>query len=266
MSWELLRTDYTDASWSGLKKFVMSENEDNTVSFQDVTEYTQKENSFFGALDANRMNEALNTIMSMVESGTDLYEAFQIYFNTQKTLFQNASAQDLESFEVYLDGLQAQANTDIGEMKRKYTSEMNTFEAQQQALFTTWFDLIKGQLSTDVAGNLQNQINDIMVHIRNLAIKVLINNAAGAATSVIITNLSTGTIYTVTDFTQPTYITEAGLYKLECADDAYFIAPAVMQIDHTDVMTSKSFKIHDGNGLAFVGGYVGSYVNHIEEE
>lgn len=261
MSWELLRTDYTDASWSGLKKFVMSENEDNTVSFQDVTEYTQKENSFFGARDANRMNEALNTIMSMIESGTDLYEAFQIYFDTQKTLFQNASSQDLESFEIYLDGLQAQANTDIGEMKRKYTSEMNTFEAQQQALFTTWFDLIKGQLSTDVAGNLQNQINDIMVHIRNLAIKVLINNAAEADTSVIITNVSTGTVYTMTDFTMPLYLTEKGSYTLECADDRYFVAPMTMTIDHTDVMTTKTFKIHDGNGLAFVDGFVGSYVN-----
>lgn len=266
MSWELLKTDYTDAVWSGLKKFVMSENEDNTVSFQDVTEYSQKENSFFGAYDANRMNEAINTIMSMVESGTDLYESFQIYFDTQKTLFQNASVQDLEAFEIYLDGLQAQANNDIGEMKNKYTSEMNTFEAQQQALFTTWFDLIKGQLSTDVAGNLQNEIDVLMQHIKNLAIKVLMNNAAGASTSVIITNVTTGTVYTMTDFTKPLYITEKGFYTLECSDDTYFVAPLTMEIDHTDVMTSKSFKIHDGNGLAFVGGYVGSYVNVVGEE
>lgn len=37
---------------------------DGTISLQDVTVYTNKEKSFFGAIQANRMNEALNTIMS----------------------------------------------------------------------------------------------------------------------------------------------------------------------------------------------------------
>lgn len=32
---------------------------------------------------------------------------------------------------------------------------------QYNTWFTTWFDNVKGQLSTDVAGNLQNQINEI---------------------------------------------------------------------------------------------------------
>ena len=35
---------------------------------------------------------------------------------------------------------------------------MDTFESQQQALFTTWFEFVKSQLGEDVAGNLQNQI------------------------------------------------------------------------------------------------------------
>ena len=87
MAWKLLPTNYTDAVWDGLKKYNQISNPDGTISLQDVTVYTHKENSFFGALDANRMNEALNTIMSMVENGTDLYEAFQIYFNGQKELF-----------------------------------------------------------------------------------------------------------------------------------------------------------------------------------
>ena len=34
----------------------------DTVSFQDVTTYTSKEKSFFGARDANRMNEAMNKL------------------------------------------------------------------------------------------------------------------------------------------------------------------------------------------------------------
>ena len=32
---------------------------------------------------------------------------------------------------------------------------------QYNTWFTTWFDNVKGQLSTDVAGNLQNQIDEI---------------------------------------------------------------------------------------------------------
>ena len=62
MAWKLLPTDYTDAVWSGLKRYTQVDNSDGTVSFNDVTTYTNKEKSFFGAKDANRMNEALNYI------------------------------------------------------------------------------------------------------------------------------------------------------------------------------------------------------------
>ena len=70
MAWNPLPTNYTDAVWSGNRRYVMINNEDGTVSFQDVTVYNQHENSFFGALDANRMNEAMNTIMANLETVT----------------------------------------------------------------------------------------------------------------------------------------------------------------------------------------------------
>lgn len=66
MAWTNLPTNYTDATWSGLRRYLMVNNEDGTVSFQDVTVYDNKENSFFGAKDANSMNKALNTIVPMV--------------------------------------------------------------------------------------------------------------------------------------------------------------------------------------------------------
>lgn len=69
MAWEKLPENYTDASWDGLRKYIMVNNDDGTVSFQDVTAYTNRENSFFGANDANRMNGAINRLMSMAESG-----------------------------------------------------------------------------------------------------------------------------------------------------------------------------------------------------
>lgn len=159
MAWELLPVNYTDAVWSGLKRYNEVRNEDGTVSFQDVTVYSNKETSFFGAKDANRMNEALNTLMSMVENGTDLYTAFQNYFNTQKGLFEDTADATQADFTSYVAALRVEGDHAIDSIKVDYRAEMNVFESQQQALFTTWFDFIKGQLGSDVAGNLQNQIN-----------------------------------------------------------------------------------------------------------
>lgn len=159
MAWTLLPVNYTDAVWSGLKRYNQVNNEDGTVSFQDVTQYSNKETSFFGAIDANRMNEALNTLMSMVENGTDLYGAFQNYFNTQKGLFEDTADATQGGFTSYVAALRVEGDQAIDSIKVDYRAEMNVFESQQQALFTTWFDFIKGQLGSDVAGNLQNQIN-----------------------------------------------------------------------------------------------------------
>lgn len=65
-----LPTDYTDATWTGNRKYKMINNSDGTVSFEDVTEYTNKENSFFGASDANAMNAAVNELNTNLTSLT----------------------------------------------------------------------------------------------------------------------------------------------------------------------------------------------------
>lgn len=163
MAWELLPVNYTDATWSGLKRYNQISNDDGTVSFQDVTVYSDKENSFFGAKEANRMNEALNTLMSMVESGTDLYTAFQNYFNTQKGLFENTADNTQAGFNAYVEELEAQGDSIIQSIQTDYRNEITAFENQQEQLFNTWFEFIKGQFSGDVAGNLQNQIDALDV-------------------------------------------------------------------------------------------------------
>lgn len=150
MAWELLPVDYTDAVWSGLKRYSQINNEDGSVSFQDITAYTGKEKSFFGAKDANRMNEALNTLMSMVESGTDLYTAFQNYFAEQKTLFEKEADSKASEFDDYTDNLE-----------QEYKTSMETFESQQQQIYNAWFQAMKDQLSKDAAGNLQNQCTEL---------------------------------------------------------------------------------------------------------
>lgn len=163
MAWELLPVNYTDATWSGLKKYTEVQNSDGTVSFQDVTMYSNKENSFFGAKEANRMNEALNTLMSMVENGTDLYTAFQNYFTTQKGLFEDTADATQEDFTAYVEGLEAQGDSIIQTIKTDYSKEIAAFESQQEQLFNTWFEFVKNQLGENVAGNLQNQIDSLDV-------------------------------------------------------------------------------------------------------
>lgn len=150
MAWELLPVDYTDAVWAGLKRYNQINNEDGSVSFQDITAYTGKEKSFFGAKDANRMNEALNTIMSMVENGTDLYTAFQNYFAEQKTLFEQEVDSKATEFDNYTDNLE-----------QEYKASMAAFESQQQQIYNAWFQAMKDQLSKDAAGNLQNQCTEL---------------------------------------------------------------------------------------------------------
>lgn len=172
MAWTLLPTNYTDAVWEGLKRYSQVDNSDGTVSFQDVTVYTNKEKSFFGAKDANRMNGALNHIMSMLENGTDLYEEFQTYFDTQKTLFREEandvienvralSNAEYDSFKTYLAGLKSEADESLTEIETGYEQRMSTYESEQKALFDAWFAEIKGQLSSDIAGSLQNQITEV---------------------------------------------------------------------------------------------------------
>ena len=156
MSWTPLKENYTDAVWSGLRKYNLIENSDDTISLQDVTVYSQKENSFYGALDANRTNAAINIIMAMLENGTDLYTNFQQYFALQQTLFGNSANQKLSGFDTYLDELESTADTKVNNLLNGYTTQISQFEATQEALFNQWFNYIKGELSDDVAGNLMN--------------------------------------------------------------------------------------------------------------
>lgn len=129
MSWELLPTNFTDAIWSGLKKYNQIDNPDGTVSFQDVTVYSNKEKSFFGAQEANRIDEALNTLMSMVENGTDLYEVFQTYFETQKELFTGRANTEFSDFQTYSQTLKGEIDTIVQAIRTSTDTEYANFAA-----------------------------------------------------------------------------------------------------------------------------------------
>lgn len=60
-----LRTDFKDSvlkDTTGNKKYKMTNNSDNTVSFTDVTEYSQ-EGSHYGAKEVNEEREAINSVI-----------------------------------------------------------------------------------------------------------------------------------------------------------------------------------------------------------
>lgn len=161
MAWSLLPTNYTDAVWNGLKKYTKVDNADGTVSFNDVTAYTNKETSFFGAKDANKMNGALNYIMSMLENGTDLYEEFTTYFENQKKQFKTSGDTSYNELKKYFTVLKSNGDASLDTIEKDYKSRMNAYESEQKTAFNTWFGNLKDQLSTNVAGNLQNQCTEL---------------------------------------------------------------------------------------------------------
>ena len=187
MSWTLLPTDYTDAVWSGLKRYTQIDNSDGTVSLNDVTTYTNKEKSLFGAKDANKMNQALNYIMSMLENGTDLYEEFQTYFTTQQTLFtaqantvienvRTLTNAQYDAYLVYLAGLKNETDSSLAEIEQTYEEHMPSYESEQKAAFDAWFAAIQESLSEDVAGSLQNQITEVEERLSSLEYMTLQND------------------------------------------------------------------------------------------
>ena len=140
MAWETLKTDYTDAIWVGKKRYNQITNSDGTLSFDDVTEYSQKENSFYGADDANSTNEAINYIMKALENDTDLYTDFKAYFDNQKTAFSSTG------------------ETMMRDLQEGYQARIEAYESEQEDTFEEWIATLKAKLdSTDVA-KLQSEI------------------------------------------------------------------------------------------------------------
>ncbi len=143
MAWETLKTDYTDAIWTGKKRYNQITNTDGTVSFDDVTEYSQQENSFYGADDANSTNTAINYIMKALENDTDLYTDFKTYFENQKTAFKSTG------------------DTMMKDLQAGYQSHIENYEEEQEKTFEEWIATLKAKLDTTDVAKLQNEIDSL---------------------------------------------------------------------------------------------------------
>lgn len=66
---------------------------------------------------------------------------------------------------------------DTGSIYKQIQSDLKYFKETEEASFEEWFELIKGQLSEDAAGHLQNQINELRDEITSLDLVHLILTA-----------------------------------------------------------------------------------------
>lgn len=66
---------------------------------------------------------------------------------------------------------------DFSQITSQWYDYIANFEAEQLQAFQTWFDTIKGQLGSDVAGSLQTQINNINSDISSLQSTVSTNTS-----------------------------------------------------------------------------------------
>lgn len=89
-----LRTDYTDAVFTGNRKYRMINNSDGTISLEDVTEYSQLDTALVGAVDMNNTNTAVN-------SNTTFREAFRTTTNGTAMLTFNDGI-TTQSFQAYI--------------------------------------------------------------------------------------------------------------------------------------------------------------------
>ena len=167
-AFEMLKTDYVDAVFEGLRKYLVIANPDGTFSFSDVTQYTVKEGSFFGAKDSNMMNTAMNLIMAALNNGTELYEVFSNFFVEQQELFIQTADKYNSDFFGYVVALKKVMDTQWSTLSSEYITEIERFENTQEAIYNTWFDMMKNKLSEDVAGKLQLQVTQLQENIDDL--------------------------------------------------------------------------------------------------
>lgn len=139
---------------------------------------------------------------------TDLYNQFETYFaefkqiyktdmddwtDAQKAAFDAWVLETQGGYNDYVDATKQDYAGWTQDKKDEYDAWYDTHIAQWQLEFETWFQNVKDQLSTDVAGHLQEQINEHEALLNSLA-KMLIQNVITMPIE-----LSDGTLLATTD-------------------------------------------------------------------
>lgn len=160
---------------------------------------------------------------------------------------------------------------DHKEFVEEYEEMTQDFMDDEAAKWEKWFAEKQSQLSEDVAGKLQLQIDGLLEKVHNMAMKLHIESlleTITAAVKLTLTNTTTGTVQTkeVTESGLGFYITEAGTYTLEADNESVMVTPKVLEVDHTDLMTNVTITLREGTNLAYIGNYIGTYLVKESEE
>ncbi|MBQ0112139.1 MAG: hypothetical protein KBT03_03325 [Bacteroidales bacterium] len=140
-----------------------------------------------------RMDQAVcGWVTGLVEQldTTTLFNQFEAYFTEfkeryeadydnwtaeQKAAYIQWLADTKQDYNDYVSETEQDYDDWTGAKKDEYDGWYDTHIALWQTEFETWFDNVKGQLSTDVAGRLQNQLDEHEALLNSLA-KMLIKN------------------------------------------------------------------------------------------
>lgn len=180
-----------------------------------------------------------------------------------QAFFQKYQAQITEEFNNYqadITNLEDQGAAALRDMQSRFES----YEEQQEKLFTDLYNKIKDQLSEDAAGALWLATQALQEGLKNLSTKIMFENLSKETGVILIdiTNTDSGRVTTAT-FAEDgkTYLTEPGNYTVEPKADNLLIIPKTFALDHTQTTETLHFSIYNKTTFAVVGGYVGAYVS-----
>ncbi len=147
----------------------------------------------------------------------------------------------------------------------EYADLTQSFMDDQEAAWEKWFKEKQDDLSGDVAGKLQLQIDDLKTKVFNMAYKVYVENLlerVSADVSITLTNTDTGTKEThiITDSGVYFQVTKKGNYTLETNLDGVMVTPKAFAADNTDLMHTINVALREGTNLAYIGNCIGTFM------
>lgn len=147
----------------------------------------------------------------------------------------------------------------------EYAEMTQAFMTDQEAQWNKWFKEKQTELSGDIAGKLQLQIDDVKEKVYNIAFKVYIISTLEQITSPVtvkLTNKTTGTMQTVTVTKSQMgfYVTEAGEYTVEADLESVMVTPKAFKVTNDNLMTTQNITLREGSNMGYIGNYIGSFI------
>lgn len=182
---------------------------------------------------------------------------------------------DFNQFSAQFNAWFAQEKTsmeaDHADFVEEYAEMTQAFMDDQAAAWNKWFEEKQTELSGDVAGKLQLQIDGLTTKVHNMAFKVRMEyllETIQAAITVTLTNTTTGTVQTaeISESGIGFYITEAGDYTLETGMESVMAIPKAFSVDNVDLMHEMTVALREGTNMAYIGNYMGTYLLKESEE